>query len=127
MSSTLRKRGLQPDDPTAAAPVPREDVSQPVPQHVPQAASATPPEWRDWSPATGATSYRLPPELLAELAARSYAAGVPQGQIVLAAITTLLDQSDEQVIELCDRAARALRTGRRKQATTRKPKRKAAR
>jgi hypothetical protein len=140
VSSSLRSRGLQVDDPVQPARRPSatvgghappgrpsapqdaarnipQDAPRSIPQNVPQSVAQ---EWRDWSPATGATSFRFPPELLRELADRADRTGLPQGQIALAGITALLDQDDEQVVELCDRAARALRAGRRKQAAKRR-------
>ena len=65
------------------------------------------------APAKGATSYRLPPELLHELAGRSHTIGVPQGQLVTAAITAGLDLDDEQLLAFVERAAQALRAGQR--------------
>ena len=109
--SSLRSRGLTIHDPAGGAPgVPHpvpQDVAPDIPQPVPQA------EWREWSASTGATSFRFPPELLAELAARAERTGLSQGQIALAGITSLLDESDEQLVAAADRAARALRVGRR--------------
>jgi hypothetical protein len=130
VSNSLRSRGLQVDDPVQPGRPPTaqdvarnipQDAPRSIPQAVPQAVpQSVPQEWRDWSPATGATSFRFPPELLRELADRADRTGLPQGQIALAGITALLDQDDEQVVELCDRAARALRAGRRKQAAKRR-------
>jgi hypothetical protein len=110
---------LRTDEPTAPTPpAAPQPIPQTVPQPVAQAVVVAPPAWREWKPATGATSYRLPPELLTELAARARALGVPRGQLVLAGVTALLDESDERIVELCDRAAWALHAGR---PATRKP------
>ncbi|MGO9900989.1 MAG: hypothetical protein ACLP0J_15150 [Solirubrobacteraceae bacterium] len=123
MSAPARSKRipLRTDEPTAPTPpAAPQPIPQAVPQPVAQAVVAAPPAWREWKPATGATSYRLPPELLTELGARARALGVPQGQLVLAAITALLDERDERIVELCDRAAWALHAGR---PATRKPTR----
>ncbi len=69
--------------------------------------------WRVWRGGTRVASYRVPDELLEELAARSAELQLPVGLIVTAAITTLLDARDEAIEALVDRADDARIQGRR--------------
>ncbi len=106
--SALRQKGLKVDDPLGA-----DRPSPPV-------ASSAPPqppvsqEWREWSVADRATSFRFPPELIAELAAASEQTGVSQGRIVTVALTLLLDEGVDAIVAGADRAERALAAGRRR-------------
>jgi hypothetical protein len=63
--------------------------------------------------ASRVASYRLPDELLAELASTSDQLQLQVGLLVTAAITRLLDQPDEVIGELVDRADDARIQGRR--------------
>jgi hypothetical protein len=69
--------------------------------------------WRSWSGGTRVASYRLPDELLGELASRSAELQLQVGLIVTAAITRLLDESDDVIASLVDRADDARIQGRR--------------
>ena len=59
-------------------------------------------------------SFRLPDELLDELADRAARLGLPIGQTVIAALTSLLDHDDTTLIGLADRAAQAIVRGKRR-------------
>jgi hypothetical protein len=69
--------------------------------------------WRSWSGGTRVASYRLPDELLAELGSTSAELQLQVGLIVTAAITRLLDEPDEVIASLVDRADDARIQGRR--------------
>ena len=69
--------------------------------------------WRSWSGRTRVASYRLPDELLAELASTSADLQLQVGLIVTAAITHLLDQPGDVIASLVDRADDARIQGRR--------------
>jgi hypothetical protein len=94
---------LRDDDPA----VDTTSVARGVPQPVAQ-------EWREWSASDRATSYRLPPELRVELAARCDRLRLPQGHVVLAALASLLDESDDQLVAKTNRATQALTVGKRR-------------
>jgi hypothetical protein len=68
---------------------------------------------RSWTGATRAASYRLPGELLEELAARAAALQLPVGLIVTAALAHILDAPGEVIETLVDRADDARTKGRR--------------
>jgi hypothetical protein len=144
--STIRRRGLQIDDPLtpteSAPPVP---AAEPPASAIEQTTDErTAPErnrrrgepvslgirglgelspvyssagdrglWRSWSGITSVGSFRLPHELLAELSDNARELGLPVGLIVTAAITQLLDQPDEQIAQLVDKADDARIHGRR--------------
>lgn len=103
--------------PAARSPAPlsdrsntaREPVSDSRPASIPTATR----EWRDWTGRTRVTSFRLPDELLDELARSTARLGLPIGQTIVAALTSLLDEDDAIVIERVDRAAQTLRRGKR--------------
>ena len=78
--------------------------------------SAPPPAgaWRAWSGATRVASYRLPDELLAELATTASDLHLPVGLVVTAAIAHLLDESADTIAGLVDRADDARIQGRRR-------------
>ena len=80
-----------------------------------QATTATPANgaWRAWSGQTRVASYRLPDELLAELASTSAELRLPVGLLVTAAIAHLLDESADAIADLVDRADDARIEGRR--------------
>jgi hypothetical protein len=86
--------------------------------------------WRSWSGRSRVASYRLPDELLEELADRAAALGLPVGLIVTAAIASVLDAPGEAIEALVDRADDARIEGRREvrrglagDAQTRSPER----
>jgi hypothetical protein len=112
-AATVRKRTNAPD-----APSPRPRPSRTERRPATERADA----WRPWSGQTRVASYRLPDELLAELASRSAHLQVQFGLLVTAAITHLLDQPDDVICELVDRADDARihgrRAARRQPATT---------
>jgi hypothetical protein len=140
--STPRRRGLQIDDPLGSVQqtASEANANRPVeathrhsekgqrgepesdrrdetvaPRHtaarMPQPANRE--VWRAWSGITGVGSFRLPHELLVELADTARELGLPVGMIVTAAITQLLDQPPDQIAELVDRADDARIHGRR--------------
>jgi hypothetical protein len=80
-----------------------------------RAATATPASgaWRAWSGQTRVASYRLPDELLAELASTSAELQLPVGLLVAAAIADLLDKPAGAIGGLVDRADDARIQGRR--------------
>ncbi len=63
--------------------------------------------WREWSSFDRTVSYRLPPELLAELEDRLWALRLPVGVTVAAALADLLDRPDEEILRLAARAEAA--------------------
>lgn len=69
--------------------------------------------WRAWSGQTRVASYRLPDELLAELASTSTELQLPVGLLVTAAIARLLDEPSAAIAALVDRADDARIEGRR--------------
>jgi hypothetical protein len=69
--------------------------------------------WRDWTGASRVASYRLPDELLEELDDRARRLGVPIGMTVAAGLLQLLDQDDEAIVDLVERAEDARVMGRR--------------
>lgn len=83
------------------------------------AAEDEPEEWRDWSGPTRVASFRLPDELLEELTNTAARLGLPMGQTVIAALTSLLDEDDDALTAQIDRAAQTLARGKR-QARRRK-------
>ena len=141
--SSLRRRGLQLDDPLGPGrpgenhvavadkgverrSEPRENKRAVQAAEKPAAAGQKPARairrhvaddggsaWREWSGFTGVGSFRLPQELLTELGDTARELGLPIGMLVTAAITQLLDQPAEIVTELVDRADDARIQGRR--------------
>jgi len=69
--------------------------------------------WRSWSGQTRVASYRLPDELLAELAQTADTLHLSVGLIVTAAIAHFLDGSHDAIHEIVDRADDARIAGRR--------------
>lgn len=69
-----------------------------------QAASGA--AWRSWGAFQATVSYKLPPELVAELDERLHRLREPhaKGLAVAAALASLLDRSDDEVRELIERA-----------------------
>ena len=141
--SSLRRRGLQLDDPLGPGPPagngdgvanvaverkpePREKKRPTKTAGRPAATGQKPARpisrggdddrraWREWSAFTGVGSFRLPQELLTELGDTARELELPIGMLVTAAITQLLDQSPETVTELVDRADDARIQGRRR-------------
>ncbi len=128
MSSSLR-RPLTLDDPLAGgsssrpvvaespeaipALTSRQAIRKPASDSGPAAARPATKEWRDWTGGTRVTSFRLPDELLDELAGTTDRLGLPIGQTIVAALTSLLDEDDATVIDRVDRAAQTLRRGKR--------------
>ena len=79
-------------------------------------AATPPPEqgpWRLWAGQTRVASYRLPDELLAELASTAAQLGLPIGLLVTAAVAHLLDEPPDVIAALVDRADDARIQGRR--------------
>jgi hypothetical protein len=112
--TTLRRRGLQLDDPLAPTQ-PAAARDKPSADGSAQAAAGHEENgvWRDWNGVTGVGSFRLPRELLIELSDTARELGLPIGMIVTAAIAQLLDQPSEQIAALVDRADDAGIQGRR--------------
>lgn len=132
------RRRLTLDDPTAAQPRPKpnprpedpEPPSAPAPAPAKPKTSDRPPalgakpsnepkpaqsgEWREWTGPRRVVSFRLADELIAELKQVTAQLGLPEGRTVTAAITYLLDQDDELIVELVDRADDALVRGKRR-------------
>jgi hypothetical protein len=94
-------------DPASRTPASR------APQGDRSSETAVATSWRSWSGATRVASYRLPDELLIELAASADELRLQVGLMVTAAITHLLDQPDTVIGELVDRADDARIRGRR--------------
>jgi hypothetical protein len=69
--------------------------------------------WRTWGGLTRVASYRLPDELLAELANTAAESQLPIGLLVTAALAHLLDEPAETIAALVDRADDARIQGRR--------------
>ena len=131
--SRLRKTGLTIDDPLAPAEPPasaeptRPAVAEktsaagrpsPRPRRPParteRASTPSPGEaWRSWSGHTRVASYRLPDELLAELASTAAELQLPVGLLVTASIAHLLDEPADAIAALVDRADDARIEGRR--------------
>ncbi len=88
-----------------AEPAPSKDSSTAAPLSV---------AWRSWSGATRVASYRLPDELLAEIATTATDLGLPVGLLVTAAIAHLLDEPADTIAALVDRADDARIQGRRR-------------
>jgi len=102
------------DDPAAGAAA--DGVPERFPRRRPARVEASQQPagvWRSWSGGTRVASYRLPDELLTELASTSAELQLQIGLIVAAAITRLLDEPDEVIASLVDRADDARIQGRR--------------
>jgi len=69
--------------------------------------------WRAWSGQTRVASYRLPDELLGELASTAAELQLAVGLLVTAAIAHLLDEPADAIAGLVDRADDARIEGRR--------------
>lgn len=100
-----------PATPTAApsSTSPRKRASEQPPEPRPRSAPSSTPRgaaaaWREWSAFDRTVSYRLPPELLAELDQRIWKLRLPIGVTVAAAIADLLDKQDTDVLKLVERA-----------------------
>jgi hypothetical protein len=74
--------------------------------------------WREWSGEEKVASFRLPADLLAELAETAGRLRLPLGLTVAAALAYLLDRDDDSVARLVDRADDA-RHGARQRARRR--------
>lgn len=75
-----------------------------------QGQAAPPPApspWREWSSFDRTVSYRLPPELVTELEDRLWDLRLPVGVTVAAAIADLLDNPNEELVKLVERAEEA--------------------
>jgi hypothetical protein len=88
--------------------------------------SDQPKEWRDWAGPKRVASFRLPDELLDEVNAASEELGIPIGHLVIAGITSLLDQPADEITALADRTAQTLVRGKRNAARRKKATEKAA-
>jgi len=97
------------DDTTAETPRAEETAETQLVVDVPASD-----EWRDWSGQNRVASFRLPDELLDELTDRAARLGLPIGQTVIAALTSLLDHDDTTLIGFADRAAQAIVRGKRR-------------
>lgn len=115
----------QPEDTAQSAP--SRGASPPTPDTTAETSRAEEPadkqllvdvsasdEWRQWSGRNRVASFRLPDELLDEVAERTARLGLPIGQTVIAALASLLDHDDNTLIELADRAAQAIVRGKRR-------------
>jgi hypothetical protein len=98
-----------PDIPTAEA-----DTGDQLPNDVPANDVPTDDEWRQWGGQNRVASFRLPDELLDELGERTARLGLPIGQTVIAALTSLLDHDDSTLIERAERAGQAIARGKRR-------------
>ena len=79
-------------------------------------AATSPPEqgpWRSWAGQTRVASYRLPDELLGELASTAAQLKLPIGLLATAAVAHLLDEPPDAIAALVDRADDARIQGRR--------------
>lgn len=63
--------------------------------------------WRSWGPFHQTVSFKWPPELVQELDDRRHDLREPVGLMVIAAVTHLLDQDDNTIRGLIDRAEQA--------------------
>jgi hypothetical protein len=102
---------------TAVSPAPQSTPTpDPIDSHQPEAN-----EWRDWAGPKRVASFRLPDELLDEINTTSDQLGIPIGHLVIAGLTSVLDQPDDEITALADRVAQTLlrgkRNARRKKAT----------
>jgi hypothetical protein len=82
----------------------------------PPAVTGTPApvnEWRDWTGRTRVTSFRLPIELLDELAEQAARTGIAAGHLALGHLVAGLDHGDDDAVAQADRAIRALTAGKR--------------
>jgi hypothetical protein len=102
----------RPSSTLGASVAPTRSAARPAARPSTMSAQSDEP-WRSWSGLTRVASYRLPDELLAELAATATRLQLPVGLLVTAAITELLDQRDDTMHGLVDRADDARIHGRR--------------
>ncbi len=86
------------DEPPARAP--RTPTAPPV-------TRAAPVVWREWGPFHHTVSFKWPSELVAELDDRRHDLREPIGLMVIAAVAHLLDQDDQTIRGLLDRAEQA--------------------
>lgn len=101
--STTRRDPAQ-DTETRRAP----RASAPQPARVPAPSqSSVPARWREWGPFHQAVSFKWPAELVAELDDRRHDMREPVGLMVVAAVAHLLDQDDDTIRALLDRAEHA--------------------
>jgi len=99
----------------------------PTPKPAPiSSESDQPKEWRDWAGPKRVASFRLPDELLDEVNAASEELGIPIGHLVIAGITSLLDQPADEITALADRTAQTLVRGKRNAARRKKATEKTA-
>jgi arylsulfatase A-like enzyme len=86
-----------------------------APARAPRTPTAPPaPEvWREWGPFHHTVSFKWPSELVAELDDRRHDLREPIGLMVIAAVAHLLDQDDQTIRGLLDRAEQAKPRARR--------------
>jgi hypothetical protein len=70
--------------------------------------------WREWSGTETIKTMRLPDELVEELAERTTRLRLPLGITQAAALAHLLDRTDEEIVQLVERAEDARNTARRR-------------
>jgi hypothetical protein len=92
-----------------ASSSPKRPVSTPTTTEVrDQAPSGSPASpWRRWGPFHATVSFKWPLELVEELDNRRHDLREPVGLMVIAAVAHLLDQDDEAIRRLIDRAEQA--------------------
>ena len=126
---TLTRRPITVDDPTGPAapttPAPVSTSSEAAPK--PTQASATPPASAPtpspvtrWGGSATTTAYRLPGDMVDELAERVHELGLPVGLTVAAAVDQLLALPDEDltaVVRAAESARRLARPDRRVRRT----------
>ena len=93
----------KPASPTASESEQERPIEPPPPTPSPSGRAL----WREWSSFDRTSSFRLPPELLSELDERVWKLRLSSGVTVAAALALLLDQSDERLVELVERAEEA--------------------
>jgi hypothetical protein len=112
-----RRPALTLDSPLRA-PQDASEATAPSPSS-PSAEQNEPPqvavgEWREWGARTSTRTYRHPVELIDELEHRAERLGASVSTIATAAITGLLDLTDEELTAAVERAERAISRGKRK-------------
>ena len=92
-----------------AEPVRARKRRDEAPARAPRTPTAPPaPEvWREWGPFHHTVSFKWPSELVAELDDRRHDLREPIGLMVIAAVAHLLDQDDQTIRGLLDRAEQA--------------------
>ena len=110
--ASAKPSAQQPPDTSRAAPAPkrrspttRRSSATAAPARAETPHTETPGPWREWSSFDRTVSYRLPAELVDELAERLWSLRIQAtGVTVAAALTQLLDLSDDELRALVDRA-----------------------